>query len=148
MCSKKNIAIFASGSGTNFMNIYNNSKYAKIVVLISNNSKCGAVNFAIKNKITYKIINNFRYPNEVEKKYEKILKKHNIDLVLLAGFLKKIPLSIIKIYNNKIMNVHPSLLPKYGGKGHYGMKVHELVVSNKEKETGATIHFLNEEYDK
>ena len=148
MYRKKNIAVFASGSGTNFMNIYNNVKYADVVVLISNNSKCGAIDFAVKNKIDFKIINDSRFPKKTNQIYESFLKAYDIDLILLAGFMKKIPSNIIKLYKNKIMNIHPSLLPKYGGKGLYGMKVHEAVITNKEKVTGATIHFVNEQYDK
>ena len=148
MYRKKNIAVFASGSGTNFMNIYNNAKYADVVLLISNNSKCGAIDFAIKNKIDFKIVNNSRFPKKTDQMYEFFLKSHDVDLILLAGFMKKIPSNIIKLYKNKIMNIHPSLLPKYGGKGFYGMKVHEAIIADKEKITGATIHFVNEEYDK
>ena len=148
MSNKKKVAVFASGSGTNFMNIYNNSDYIDVVLLISNNPKSGAVQFAIEKKIDFKIINNFRYPDNIDLEYEKILKKYKVDLVLLAGFMKKIPLNIVKIYKNKIINIHPSLLPNYGGKGYYGMKVHQAVISNKEKFTGATIHFVNREYDK
>ena len=148
MSNKKKVAVFASGSGTNFMNIYNNSDYIDVVLLISNNPKSGAVQFAIKKKIDFKIINNFRYPDNIDLEYEKILKKYKVDLVLLAGFMKKIPLNIVKIYKNKIINIHPSLLPNYGGEGYYGMKVHQAVISNKEKFTGATIHFVNREYDK
>ena len=80
--------------------------------------------------------------------YEKVLKAYDVDLILLAGFMKKIPSNIIKLYENKIMNIHPSLLPKYGGRGFYGIKVHEAIIANKEKITGATIHFVNEQYDK
>ena len=148
MSNKKKVAVFASGSGTNFMNIYNNSDYIDVVLLISNNPKSGAVQFAIEKKIDFKIINNFRYPDNIDLEYEKILKKYKVDLVLLAGFMKKIPLNIVKIYKNKIINIHPSLLPNYGGEGYYGMKVHQAVISNKEKFTGATIHFVNREYDK
>ena len=148
MYRKKNIAVFASGSGTNFINIYNNAKYADVVILISNNLKCGAIDFAIKNKIDFKIVNNLRFPNKIDQIYAKVLKAYHIDLILLAGFMKKIPSNIIKLYKNKIMNIHPSLLPKYGGKGFYGIKVHEAVVANKEKITGVTIHFVNEQYDK
>ena len=148
MYKKKYIAVFASGSGTNFINIYNNAKYADIVILISNNLKCGAIDFAIKNKIDFKIINDLRFPKKIDQMYEKVLKAYDVDLILLAGFMKKIPSNIIKLYENKIMNIHPSLLPKYGGKDFYGIKVHEAVMANKEKITGATIHFVNEEYDK
>ena len=148
MYRKKNIAVFASGSGTNFINIYNNAKYADVVILISNNFKCGAIDFAIKNKIDFKIVNNLRFPKKIDQMYKKVLKAYDVDLILLAGFMKKIPSNIIKLYENKIMNIHPSLLPKYGGRSFYGIKVHEAVVANKEKITGVTIHFVNEQYDK
>lgn len=142
------IAVFASGTGTNFINIYKNFKLAKISLLISNNPNSGAVEFARKNKIDFKIINEFRFSENINDVYLNVLKEYHIDLILLAGFMKKIPNNLIKNYKNKIINVHPSLLPKYGGKGFYGMKVHQHVFKNKDKKTGATIHFVNSEYDK
>ena len=142
------IAVFASGAGTNFINIYKNFKLAKISLLISNNPHSGAVEFARKNKIDFKIINEFRFSENINDVYLNVLKEYHIDLILLAGFMKKIPNNLIKNYKNKIINVHPSLLPKYGGKGFYGMKVHQHVFKNKDKKTGATIHFVNSEYDK
>ena len=148
----KNIAVFASGTGSNFINIYNglknNSINGEIKLLISNNSNCGAVLFAIKNNIEYKIINDFRFPIEKNKEYELVLNFYRIDLILLAGFMKKIPVNIVRLYKNKILNIHPSLLPKYGGQGFYGMKVHEAVIDSKDKLSGATVHFVNEHYDK
>ncbi|MBD23597.1 MAG: phosphoribosylglycinamide formyltransferase [Candidatus Marinimicrobia bacterium] len=148
----KNIAVFASGTGSNFINIYNglknNSINGEIKLLISNNSNCGAVLFAIKNNIEYKIINDFRFPIEKNKEYELVLNFYRIDLILLAGFMKKIPENIVRLYKNKILNIHPSLLPKYGGQGFYGMKVHEAVIDSKDKLSGATVHFVNEHYDK
>ena len=77
-----------------------------------------------------------------------VLEANGIDWIVLAGFLKKIPESMIRAYSNKIINLHPSLLPKYGGKGMYGMYVHRAVIEGKEKESGITIHYVNEEYDK
>ena len=148
----KNIAVFASGTGSNFINIYNglknNSINGEIKLLISNNSNCGAVLFAIKNNIEYKIINDFRFPIKKNKEYELVLNFYRIDLILLAGFMKKIPVNIVRLYKNKILNIHPSLLPKYGGQGFYGMKVHEAVIDSKDKLSGATVHFVNEHYDK
>tara|TARA_Y100000590_G_C15464230_1_gene917645 strand:+ start:269 stop:880 length:612 start_codon:yes stop_codon:yes gene_type:complete len=151
---KKNVVIFASGNGSNFVNIYkciNKGKInAKLVLLISNNPQCGAVIFAKKNGIDYKIINDYRYPieNNRNKQYELVLKYYKTDLILLAGFMKKIPQNIVKIYKNKILNIHPSLLPNYGGKGFYGMKVHNAVINANEKFSGATVHIVNDEYDK
>ena len=148
----KNIAVFASGTGSNFINIYNglknNSINGKIKLLISNNPNCGAVLFATKNNIECKIINDFRFPIGKNKEYELVLNLYRIDLILLAGFMKKIPINIVRLYENKILNIHPSLLPKYGGRGFYGMKVHEAVIDSKDKISGATVHFVNEHYDK
>jgi len=148
MKNKKKIVVFASGSGTNFINIYKNIKNGIVVLLISNNSKCGAVEYARTNSIDYKIINKVRYPDALKKEYEIVLNYHKPDLILLAGFMKKIPLNVIKIYKNKIMNIHPSLLPKYGGKGFYGIKVHDAVLKSKDEITGATVHFVDSEYDR
>ena len=150
----KKIVVFASGTGSNFRKIkefIDNKKIkGNIVLLISNNPKCGAVEFSKLNNIDYKIINDFRYKNEENKnhEYELVLKSYKTELILLAGFMKKIPDNIISIYKNKIMNIHPSMLPKYGGSGFYGMKVHREIIKNKENNTGATVHFVNEQYDK
>ena len=147
------IAVFASGAGSNFINIVNKINKqninAEVTLLISNNSNAGAIEFARKNNINIKIINKYRYKEEniINKEYELSLKKNKIDLILLAGFMKKIPIDIIKIYENKILNIHPSLLPDYGGKSFYGMNVHNAVFDFKEKFSGATVHYVNEKYD-
>jgi len=149
MIKYKKIVVFASGSGTNFININTNLKNGRIVLLISNNPQCGAIKYAEENNVPFKIINDYRYPekNILDKEYENVLKKVNPDLILLAGFMKKIPDNIISIFSNKIMNIHPSLLPKYGGKGFYGIKVHEAVIKSSDKQTGVTVHFINNQYD-
>ena len=148
MENKKRIVVFASGSGTNFININKNTINGKIVLLISNNAQCGAVDYAKKNGIDYQIINDFRYPKGKNKEYEIVLNHYQPELILLAGFMKKIPNNIIQLYRNKIMNIHPSLLPKYGGQGYYGIKIHEAVIESKDKITGVTIHFIDNEYDR
>ena len=148
------IAVFASGTGSNFINIVNyinkNKLKAKVVLLISNNPNTNAVEFAKKNKINVQIINKniFKEETLVNNEYKFSLKKNKINLILLAGFMKKIPIDLIEIYKNKILNIHPSLLPKYGGKGFYGMKVHDAVFNSNEKISGVTVHYVNEEYDK
>lgn len=150
----KNIVVFASGAGSNLKNIKfsidEGNINGKIVLLISNNPKCGAVLFAKKNLIDCKIINDIRYKNKNDKnnQYKLVLDFYKADLILLAGFMKKIPINIIKHYKNKIINIHPSLLPKYGGLGYFGMRVHKEVIRNNEAETGVTIHFVTEKYDK
>ncbi|MEZ7505722.1 phosphoribosylglycinamide formyltransferase [Flavobacterium sp. Arc2] len=143
----KKIVVFASGSGTNAENII---KYFAL-------SEIGSVVAVFTNNATAKVIErakNNRIPTEVFSKEElfegKVLQKINEiepDLIVLAGFLLKFPQDIIASYPNKIINIHPALLPKYGGKGMYGMNVHRAIVENKEKETGITIHYVNENYD-
>jgi len=143
----KKIVIFASGSGTNAENIikyFENREIAAVVAVFSNNPNAKVLDRAIK----------FHLPIETFSKDELneglVLQKINAiqpDLIVLAGFLLKFPESIVETYPNKIINIHPALLPKYGGKGMYGMNVHRAVVENKEKETGITIHFVNENYD-
>ena len=148
------IAVFASGTGSNFINIVNyinkNKLKARVVLLISNNPNTNAVEFAEKNKINVQIINKniFKKETFVNNEYKFSLKKNKIDLILLAGFMKKIPNDLIEIYKNKILNIHPSLLPKYVGKGFYGMRVHNAVFNSNEKIYGVTVHYVNEEYDK
>ena len=149
---KKNIVIFASGTGSNFANICQkiklNNLNAKVCLLVSNNSKCRAVNFASKNKIDIFIYNNKTFPDDL--KQIVLIEKvdfYGAHLILLAGYMKKISVFFINKFKNKIINIHPSLLPLYGGKGFYGMKVHHAVFKNQEKESGATVHFVDTGYD-
>ena len=144
----KNIAIFASGEGTNAQTIidyFKSSKNIKIALIVSNKSNANVLNRAKNNHIATLIIDkhSFCETNEVID----VLKKINIDLIVLAGFLWMIPENLIKAFPNKIVNIHPALLPKFGGKGMYGMNVHKAVIEAKEKESGISIHFVNEKYD-
>ena len=118
-------------------------------MVISNNSNCGAINFSVRNGIETLIINDTLIPNINEQKYILLngLHKKEIDFIILAGYVKMIPEGVIKKYHQKIINIHPSLLPKFGGKGYYGMKVHEAVIQSGIKETGASVHFVDEHYD-
>lgn len=144
-----NIAIFASGPGTNAQAIikYFRGKNLNIVKLIlSNKPDAYVIERAKHFNITSIVFNKNTFYNTSE--IIDILKCESIDLIVLAGFLWLIPDNILKKYQDKIINIHPALLPKYGGKGMYGMRVHEAVVANREKETGITIHYVNEEYDK
>ena len=146
----KQIAIFASGAGSNAKNIIeyldkNNKSAAKISLIVCNKPGAGVLEIAADNNIPSIIIDKekfFRgdaYVNE--------LKAANIDFIVLAGFLWKIPLALIKAFHGKMINIHPALLPKYGGKGMYGRFVHEAVLANKEKESGITIHYVDDVYD-
>jgi phosphoribosylglycinamide formyltransferase-1 len=143
----KRIAIFASGSGTNAENIikfFSNSTNIKVVSVLTNNPKAGIIERAKKLRISYKIFNKLEL-NESDE-FLNYLKKE-VDYIILAGFLWLVPKRIIEVFPHKIINIHPALLPKYGGKGMYGMNVHQAVIDNQEKETGITIHYVNENYD-
>jgi phosphoribosylglycinamide formyltransferase-1 len=143
------IAIFASGSGTNAENIINffkENKKIEISLIFSNNKNAYVIQRAINHNIKYHIFSRPDFYNSDN--ILKILKEKEINFIVLAGFLWLIPDNLINEYHNKIINIHPALLPKYGGKGMYGMKVHEEVVKNKESESGITIHYVNTEYDK
>ena len=153
MVKIKNIVVFASGNGSNFIAIHKSIEDGKIngriVLLISNNPHSKAIDFARLNNIKTSIINKDIISDLVRHKdfLLKELESVNTDLIVLAGYLKMIPINIISEYKNKILNIHPSLLPKFGGKGFYGMKVHEAVFKSKEVFTGATVHFVDEIYD-
>lgn len=144
----KRIAIFASGSGSNAENIYNYFKEngkAEISIIISNKHNAYVITRAANLKIpTFIITRDQFYKTDQIVELLTILK---IDLIVLAGFLWLTPKNLIDHFPNKIINVHPALLPKYGGKGMYGNFVHQAVKSNKEKETGITVHYVNENYD-
>lgn len=144
----KRIAIFASGSGTNAENIINYFKErnnASVVQVLSNNQYAKVLTRAKTHKISAFSFNRtalYRSDDVLN-----LLKSASIDIVVLAGFLWKFPEHILKEFPNKVINIHPALLPKYGGKGMYGAHVHEAVVANKESESGITIHYVNEHYD-
>ena len=145
---KKRIVIFASGSGTNTENIIKYFKQSKIgeVVLVLSNKKSAKVLEKAKNHNIKSLY--FNKENLFsEKGILKTLQETKPDLIVLAGFLWKFPEIILKEYPNKVINIHPALLPKYGGKGMYGNYVHEAVIANKETETGITIHYVNANYD-
>ncbi len=151
-----NIAIFASGGGSNAAVIIKTlptllkDKQAniKISLVLTNNANAGVLNIAAQNNIPSTIINlKGKTEAEIDESYLDILNKHATDFIILAGYLKKIPLSLIKAYPQKIVNIHPALLPAYGGAGMYGKYVHEAVVNAGEKQSGITIHYVDEVYD-
>lgn len=144
----KKIALFASGSGTNVENIakyFKDSNEVEISLVLSNKRDAYVLERAKNLNILSSVFNRNQFYNSNE--VVKLLTDNNIDYVVLAGFLWLIPQNLIEAFSNKIINIHPALLPKYGGKGMYGDKVHESVVANNEKESGITIHFVNEKYD-
>lgn len=144
----KNIAIFASGSGTNAENIiryFNLNSKVKVSKIYTNNAEAGVINRATNLNVSVFIFNkeDFKYSTII---LDDLLSE-KIDLIVLAGFLWLIPENIIANFKNKIINIHPALLPKYGGKGMYGNFVHSKVIEMGEKESGITIHYVNDKYD-
>lgn len=143
--SKKRIAIFASGAGSNadaIADYFKGSNEAEICLVATNKADAGVLKVAQKHGIPTLLFNREEFNNPT---FEKQLK--NADFIVLAGFLWLIPKYLVEAFPNKIINIHPALLPKYGGKGMYGANVHKAIFDNKEKETGITIHFVNEHYD-
>ena len=142
------IAIFASGNGTNAENImryFNNHTCLQVTLLLCNNPKAKVLERAtLLNKKCFVFNKHDLYESDA---LLKKLQEEAITHIVLAGFLWLIPENIIHAYQNKIINIHPALLPKYGGKGMYGNNVHEAVLSNGEKESGISIHFVNSQYD-
>ena len=146
--NSKKIILFASGSGSNFKKIceyFKNDNTVSIELLISNNPKAKALQIAQSFNIKTLVIDKQSFYDS-HKTLMSVL-KINPSLIVLAGFLWKIPSVFIVKFTNKIINIHPALLPKFGGKGMYGMHVHNAVIINKEIESGITIHYVNENYD-
>ena len=147
MENKKKIVVFASGNGSSFENIckkLSDVEHLEISKLYCNNNKAFVIDRANKYGIEKFIFQNKDLKN---KKVLQDLQKVKPDLIVLAGFLKKIPFDIANKFKYKIINIHPSLLPKYGGKGMYGDNVHKKVIENNETESGFTIHYVDQNYD-
>ena len=148
MENKINIAIFGSGNGSNAQHIseyFANNNKVNISTFIANKKDAYIIERAQKLGIPCRIFNrnDFYYTNNVVD----YLKEMEIDIIVLAGFLWLMPENILQAYPQRIINIHPALLPLYGGKGMYGMNVHQAVIDNKEVESGITIHFVNDKYD-
>ncbi|MCT7909968.1 phosphoribosylglycinamide formyltransferase [Arcobacter lacus] len=147
------IGILASYNGSGFETIQkaieNKILDAKVVVVITNNTNAGVLEKAESYDIPYFIINDKRYPGQdIDDKITRLLLEFGCDYIFLSGYMKKIESKLLKAYPNKIINTHPAILPSiYGGVGMYGRFVHEAVIKNGEKESGVTIHFVNEVYD-
>ena len=143
------IAIFASGSGTNAENLIKYFKdklnLAQIVLVLTNNKNAGVINKCKKLAVPVFILNNSHFENT--ENLINLLKKNKVDWIVWAGFLRKINPLLIAEFPKRIINIHPALLPNYGGKGMYGHFIHEAIVAAGEKESGITIHFVNENYD-
>jgi len=144
----KHIAIFASGSGSNARKIleyFEERNDIEVSIIVTNRKNAGVLNHAREFDVpSLRIDKSYFYNNDC---ILKVLKSEKIDLIVLAGFLWLVPPYLISEYQNKIVNIHPALLPKYGGKGMYGHHVHEAVKLNNESESGMTIHYVNEHFD-
>ena len=143
----KRLSIFVSGNGTNLQRIaeyFANNKDVEIVNVVCNNPKAYSIERAKNLGIPLRMINREEFRSEA---FIKELQDLQINLIVLAGFLCKIPENLVKAFPKKIVNIHPALLPKYGGKGFYGEHVHEAVVAAKEAQSGITVHYVNEIYD-
>lgn len=145
--------VLASGSGTNFQSIIdsvqNGSLNAVITRLIASRNDIGAIEKAEKAGIPYEVIapRYFQDHDDFADKLLKAIQSAEPDLIVLAGYLIKIPSAVIRTYPGKIINIHPALLPAYGGKGYYGLRVHKAVIADKMTESGCTVHFVTEEFD-
>ena len=144
----KKLAIFASGNGSNAEKIFEHFKgsdHVEVSLLLTNNPNALVIERAKRYNVPVAVFNRKGF-YETEEITDMLL-SHEVDLIVLAGFMWLVPPSLVKAFPNKIINIHPALLPKYGGKGMYGDFVHKAVVEAKESESGITIHFVNEHYD-
>ncbi|MEP7195634.1 MAG: phosphoribosylglycinamide formyltransferase [Saprospiraceae bacterium] len=146
---KRRIAIFASGEGTNanqLIKYFKGNPTISIELIISNSARAGVIKLAEKNDIQFSVINKSLLTNNSY--MTSLLNLYDIDFVVLAGFLLLMPPFLVKMFDQRMINIHPALLPKHGGKGMYGLNVHQSVISSGDTETGVTIHYVSESYDK
>ena len=149
MMKKKRIAIFASGEGSNAEKLikhFKDNPRIHVELIVTNSSKAGVLKIAEKNGIAYSVINRSLLTNNSY--MTSLLNLYDIDFIVLAGFLLLMPPFLVKMYDQRMINIHPALLPRHGGKGMFGHNVHQAVISSGETESGVTIHYVNESYDK
>lgn len=145
---KVNLAVFASGQGTNTVNLiryFNLHTNILIRCVVSNNTDAKVLQRSKELNVETRVFNNSEF--KTGEKVNEYLVSKNIDFIVLAGFLRLIPKTLINSFQGKIINIHPSLLPKYGGKGMFGSTVHQSVFNNRESKTGITVHLVNDKYD-
>lgn len=149
---KLKAAVFASGGGTNFQALLDHQSSAgswQIVLLVSDREAGGALARAEAAGVETAVVATVgREPVDVARETLDALNRHEIELILLAGYLKLVPTEVLERYRGRVLNIHPALLPSFGGKGMYGMKVHRAVIESGVAESGATVHFVDEEYDR
>lgn len=148
----KRIGILSSHNGSGFDAIQKaceeNEINAQVVIVVSNNSNAKVLEKASLKNIPNFIINDKKFPNEnIDEKITSLMKEFKVDYIFLSGYMKKIEKNLVRTFENRIINSHPALLPKFGGKGMYGINVHKAVISAEEKKSGCTVHFVNENYD-
>lgn len=150
---KLNLAVLCSGGGTNLQALIDaiekGELFAKIKIVISNNSNAFALERARKHNISALHLSHkqFATPEEFDQRLLEVLRQNQIDMIILAGYMKMLSPTIIRAYKNRILNIHPALLPHFGGPGMYGMHVHEAVIKSGVKITGVTVHIVDEVYD-
>ena len=150
---KLRLGVLASHGGTNLQSIIDSCEAAwipaEVAVVISNNSQSGALERARKHKIDAVHLSNKHYPDDedLDEAIIEVLREHKVDLVCLAGYMKRRGPKFLSAFKNRILNIHPALLPKFGGEGFYGMRVHEAVLEAKERESGVTVHIVDDKYD-
>ena len=149
----KNIAVFVSGSGTDMQSIIDSIKKGeingKVVLVIASKNGIYAIERAVKEGIPYKVFDKSKFDSldNMDNEILKVLKEYNVDLIVLAGYLNILTKDLVKTYDKKIINIHPSLIPKHCGKGFYGLKVHKSVIESGDKISGATVHYVDENTD-
>ncbi|MED6182989.1 Phosphoribosylglycinamide formyltransferase (GART) [Stylosanthes scabra] len=150
---RKKLAVFVSGGGSNFKSIHEaslkGSLHGDVLVLVTNKPDCGGAEYARNNGIPVVVFPKVKDGSDGLSPSELVgtLRNFQVDFILLAGYLKLIPVELIRAYEKSILNIHPSLLPAFGGKGYYGMKVHKAVIASGARYSGPTIHFVDEHYD-
>jgi phosphoribosylglycinamide formyltransferase-1 len=148
-----NLCVLVSGRGSNLKSIIDSQKKgnitSKVVLVISNNSNSNALNIARSNQIPEYHLSQKQYNTEQEytEAFLDLLRKHKVDMIILAGYMKLLPAEIVRAFKNSILNIHPALLPSFCGQGMYGMKVHEAVINYGAKVSGASVHIVDEIYD-
>ena len=151
---KRRIAVFCSGTGSNFRGLFQavqeRNLPAEIVLCLSNRSQCGAIEFAQEKGMATLHLSEKQFDSfdAFSGAMVNALREQRIDFILLAGYMRKVPDAVVKAFPDRMLNIHPALLPKFGGEGMYGIHVHTAVIAAGAAESGATVHFVNEEYDK
>lgn len=144
--NKNKLAVLVSGSGTNLQNIIDNIENGTLncnIEIVIADRDCYGLKRAENHGIKHVLLDKKEYKDKLSSEINNILHENNVDYVILAGYLSILTPDLINSWKRKIINIHPSLLPKYGGKGMYGIKIHEAVINNKEKESGCTVHFVD-----